>query len=250
MSKLKKLTAIFLSAVMLVCCFTVNASAGGSEILSLKSGRKTTAFIEAGKTATYEFFMSQEGDFILDAFMEGTAWARINVYDAETNELFIPADMPTERGQGGYDVNLKSTRILWEIESEPHTYKGKIRYWLPEGRYYLKLKIVTAKEELPADDYKNWKKDGNKDSGGKITFTANYAAGIEYFEITMKKGSTIQLGAILSSSGKEKITWSSSKKKVAAVSSSGKITAKKAGTAVITAKVGNSTAKIQIKVTK
>ena len=109
---------------------------------------------------------------------------------------------------------------------------------------------MTAKEELPADDYKNWKKDGNKDSGGKITFTANYAAGIEYFEITMKKGSTIQLGAILSSSGNEKITWSSSKKKVAAVSSSGKITAKKAGTAVITAKVGNSTAKIQIKVTK
>lgn len=91
---------------------------------------------------------------------------------------------------------------------------------------------------------------------GKTSVTFTYpqdksessdSAKITSFTVTLKKGSTLQLGTILSGDGT--VTWSTSKKAVATVSSKGKVTAKSKGTAVITAKTGDSSMKITIKVT-
>ena len=62
----------------------------------------------------------------------------------------------------------------------------------------------------------------------------------------MSKGSTIQLGTVMSVDGA--VTWTSSKTSVATVSSNGKITAKSKGSAVITAKTGKNSVKIKITV--
>ncbi|MBR4096036.1 MAG: Ig-like domain-containing protein [Oscillospiraceae bacterium] len=93
------------------------------------------------------------------------------------------------------------------------------------------------------------------DSKTSITFTypqdkseSSDSAKITSFTATLKKGSTLQLGTILSGEGTVK--WSTSKKSVATVTSKGKITAKAKGTAVITAKTGDSSMKITIKVTE
>ncbi len=72
---------------------------------------------------------------------------------------------------------------------------------------------------------------------------------LAYFQITLKKGSTLQLDGILDSGSGAAASFSSSKSSVASVSSKGKVTAKAKGTAVITAKYGSSSIKIRIKVT-
>ena len=67
---------------------------------------------------------------------------------------------------------------------------------------------------------------------------------------SLKKGQSLQLGAIISNCKDKKLKWSSSKKSVATVSSSGKVKALKIGTARI--KASNSSglvSTIQVKVT-
>ncbi|MBO6229182.1 MAG: Ig-like domain-containing protein [Ruminiclostridium sp.] len=92
---------------------------------------------------------------------------------------------------------------------------------------------------------------------GTVSITASYPSAsssseksVSYLSATLKKGSTLRLGAVLSDGKAGTAEWSSSKSSAASVSSSGKITAKAKGTAVITAKVDSSTVKIQIKVTE
>lgn len=72
------------------------------------------------------------------------------------------------------------------------------------------------------------------------------------FTVTIKKGDTLQLGAVLQPSGKKaaKTTWKSSKKTIAKVDSKGKITAVKKGSAVITVTAGDLTGKIKVTVTE
>lgn len=74
------------------------------------------------------------------------------------------------------------------------------------------------------------------------------SAKISYLSMTLGKGSSVQLGTVLSGSSSQKVTWTSSKSSVVSVSSSGKISCKKKGTATITAKLGSSKVKIKIKV--
>ena len=64
--------------------------------------------------------------------------------------------------------------------------------------------------------------------------------------VTLKKGSTLQLGATVS--GKGTVAWSTSKRSVATVSDKGKVTAKAKGSAVITAKLGSTSYAITVKV--
>ena len=75
-----------------------------------------------------------------------------------------------------------------------------------------------------------------------VTITAK---GLKDGKLTLKKGKSRKLKAVLSGV-KGKVKWSSSKKKVVTVDKKGKIKAKKKGTAYITAKVGKHKVKIKV----
>ena len=70
------------------------------------------------------------------------------------------------------------------------------------------------------------------------------------FKMTMKKGTSVSLGAVTENYD-GKVTWTSTKKSVAAVSTTGKVTAKKTGTTTIRASLDNGEyIQITVKVTK
>ena len=110
---------------------------------------------------------------------------------------------------------------------------AELSYKVTKGTYYLRL-------------FKN------KSDTGTISMTATYPQGssnegkISCLSLDLKKGGTLQLGAVMAVDGN--VTWTSSKTSVASVSSTGKVTAKGTGTAVITAKSGKNSVKVQIKV--
>lgn len=93
---------------------------------------------------------------------------------------------------------------------------------LEKGTYYLRV-VGSVKGAYIKDLY--------------YTFTPNKKPVIS-FSATIKKGTTLQLGAVTENYD-GKVTWSSAKKSVATVSSKGLVTAKKAGTAYIRAKMDN-----------
>lgn len=110
---------------------------------------------------------------------------------------------------------------------------AELSYKVTKGTYYLRL-------------FKN-----HSDTG-TLSMTATYPEGssndgkISCLSLGLKKGGTLQLGAVMAVDGN--VTWTSSKTSVATVSSTGKVTAKGTGTAVITAKSGKNSVKIQIRV--
>lgn len=103
---------------------------------------------------------------------------------------------------------------------------------LQAGTYYL---------DIYCGDY-----DGEKLIDFYYTFTPDNKPTLS-FKMTLKKGDTLQLGA-LTTNYDGKVKWTSTKKSVATVSSTGKITAKKKGTTTIRAELDNGMY-IQIKLT-
>ena len=250
MSKLKKLTAIFLSAVMLVCCFAVSAGAEQT-VRVLKSGKSNTVEILSGKYETYKFTTFDDGDFVLD-ISAGAAWSGITVINEDNGDSIVP-DFKNEEGNAWFFEDKNESRLFWDpdVNKKVHQYKGTLTYHLVGGSYKMIIKQLTAKEMLPKDEYNEWQKNGGKDDFvAKYIFTAKYNTGLDGFQITLKKGASLQLGALIGGEAADGVKWSSSQKKVAAVNSKGKITAKKAGTAVITAKLEDSEINITVKVTK
>ena len=251
MSKLRRIIALIMSAAIMLCCFTV--SAGAADTQALVSGKKFWVEPGAGKTAVYTFTIEEESEIKLDLTIARSAWNTVAVVDKITGESMFPEEPKITRGFGGFDPNLGALHFCWEMDTEPHNVKAKLTYHLFSGTYELRLKTMTAKEELNPEDYERWVKDGGRDSSGRFTVTASFKSAepqIDGFEITLKKGTSVRLDTLITGGSGEKAKWTSSKKAVATVNQNGKITAKKAGTAVITAKVGNSKATIQVKVTK
>ena len=142
-------------------------------------------------------------------------------------------------GKTGYHNN-RETRISAEWSSGVGLCVGEATYKVNKGTYYIRVSRGH---------------DGGNYAGGdgslslKATFPSSSTTSgkISSLQVTVPKGSTLKLGAVVSGSGT--VTWTSSKTSVATVSSKGTVTAKAAGTTVITAKLGSSTVKIRIKVT-
>lgn len=102
------------------------------------------------------------------------------------------------------------------------------------GTYYIQIK--PKDDNISIKDY-------------YINFTPTDKPTIA-FKLTMKKGTSVSLGAVTENYD-GKVTWMSTKKTVATVSSTGKITAKKAGTTTIRASLDNGEyIQITVKVTK
>ena len=226
MTKFKKLAAILLSAVMLVCCFAVQAGAASvfDTAKAINSGKKYTKELKYNECADYKITANKSGKLVLKLIAD-IYRVEINVCDSDGAKL-DPEEYKSASGYSWY--NKMEWDSSTEIASATYTYDIK------KGTYYIRIISLGKK--------------------GKLNVTATYPSSetdssskISCITIPMKVGDTMQLTTDAGSTG---ITWSSSKSSVAAVSSAGKVTAKKAGTTVITAKSGSSTAKIQIKVTK
>ena len=232
MTKFKKLAAILLSAVMLVCCFAVQAGAESIEdtAKAITSGTtKSFTLTGASDKRDYKIVLSEAGKLKLNITSK-VPDLEVSLYNTNGERLTTEKTNITTGSE--YDQQGKHCVTNKTVEK----FSGTIIYSLKKGTYYLRLLYsyghgegkVTLKATFPSSE---------TDSSSKISCIT----------IPMKVGDTMQLTTDAGSTG---ITWSSSKSSVAAVSSAGKVTAKKAGTTVITAKSGSSTAKIQIKVTK
>lgn len=84
-----------------------------------------------------------------------------------------------------------------------------------------------------------------------FSYSTSFAPSTRYpsvqLTITLNKGDSLKLGAIISpQSASKKLTWSTSDKGIASVTSKGKITAKKVGEATITAKCNGTVIKIKV----
>ncbi|MBR1832872.1 MAG: Ig-like domain-containing protein [Ruminiclostridium sp.] len=232
MTKFKKLTAILLSAVMLVCCFAVQAGAESIEdtAKAITSGTtKSFTLTGASDKRDYKIVLSEAGKLKLNITSK-VPDLEVSLYNTNGERLTTEKTNITTGSE--YDQQGKHCVTNKTVEK----FSGTIIYSLKKGTYYLRLLYSYGHGE------------------GKVTLKATYPSSetdssskISCITIPMKVGDTMQLSTDAGSTG---ITWSSSKSSVAAVSSAGKVTAKKAGTTVITAKSGSSTAKIQIKVTK
>ncbi len=190
--------------------------------------------VKSADPKMFKVELSKKGTLKLDV-VSGASWFYIQVIDEDGAELFEYNDKEAISGTVG---NYSDGASIYWKESIKKA-KCTLKYTLNKGTYFVKLFLV-----------KNAEIDGKT----SVTFTypqdkseSSDSAKITSFTVTLKKGSTLQLGTILSGDGT--VTWSTSKKAVATVSSKGKVTAKSKGTAVITAKTGDSSMKITIKVT-
>lgn len=174
---------------------------------------------------------------------------RFNVAKSGTMKIRLAADYYSSysddilatlyRDSDDNDVEISNMNIISGSDyknNDPYASIGykttaELSYKVTKGTYYLRLFWSNT---------------------GTLSMTATYPEGssndgkISCLSLNLKKGGTLQLGAVMAVDGN--VTWTSSKTSVATVSSTGKVTAKGTGTAVITAKSGKNSVKIQIRV--
>ena len=237
MSKIKKIAAVMLSLVMIVCMFSVGASAAGSiysNAKEIKSGKTTTAKLKsAGKTADYYIKTSKSGTLKITVSVNLSVFG-FYVYDVNGNKLKASSkSVKSGSIENGTYYNCES--------GSSNAFKGTFSFSVDKGTYYIRI------ERFPlSGSY------GSGDVSVKATFPSSSSSSssssgkVSAVYVPMKVGSTMQLSADKSGSGTVK--WSSSNTSVATVNSSGKVTAKKKGTVTITAKIGSSKASVKIKV--
>lgn len=238
MKKFGKILSCLLAALLLVTGLTIGAAAESiyDTASAITSGKEYSAKLyNKYDTADYKITVSKAGDLNIKitAQMEETD---VLVYDADGNTVQL-SEAKTTSGTASerrYDSGCR-TETYWNRTVEK--YAGTLSYGVKKGTYYIRFNRYSST--------------GN----GKLSFTATYpssssskSAKISYLSMTLGKGSSVQLGTVLSGSSSQKVTWTSSKSSVVSVSSSGKISCKKKGTATITAKLGSSKVKIKIKV--
>lgn len=161
----------------------------------------------------------------------------IRVFDSNGKALSYSAADPMPENEamyGGFPGADKTyAQFISSKSGNQSRVTGTVTYKVNKGTYYIRLAKTDTR--LDADETVNF----------TATFPSDSASGkISCLTITVKKGSSVQLGTDMSG----KVTWSSSKKSVAEVSSTGKVTAKSKGTAYITAKSGSGSVKIKVEV--
>jgi len=253
MRKFTKILSVFMAAIMLMTALCIPASAAdeyasaktvnsGSKVsfeLKAKKYRDDGSFDDNGIAKIFKVELSKKGALQLD-IISAVSETIIQVIDEEGTETFKYSEKKITSGKYystlGSSFGANGSSLHWDKSLKKS--KATLKYELEKGTYYIKVcgDVFTKVEGKTS-----------------ITFTypqatkAEKSTEITSFTVTLKKGSTLQLGTILSGEGTVK--WSTSKKAVATVSSKGKVTAKGKGTAVITAKAGDSSMKITIKVT-
>ncbi|MDY4588186.1 MAG: Ig-like domain-containing protein [Oscillospiraceae bacterium] len=219
---LKKIAAIVATAAVAVSAFvlpTTTASAKGP-------------FDGAVKMEFMEYYVhnfQSKGEIItyrVDIKKRGTLKMRcLNRFNATETRIYnVSGDLILDNANNdGYHTDDR-----WNVGEG-----SKVEIEKP-GTYYIQMK--ARYDNVSVKDY-------------YINFTPTDKPTIA-FKLTMKKGTSVSLGAVTENYD-GKVTWLSTKKTVAAVSTTGKVTAKKAGTTTIRASLDNGEyIQITVKVTK
>ncbi len=246
MKKLLKFLTILMSIVLLVTALYIPAAAASIEdtAKAIDSGKKISftpsgGSIWGGKYYDYKVVLAEKGTLKLSINTKGEKTC-IKVIDSDGN-CFEPSDKKATTGRIYYSSLNGRTELSWNRTMEK--FSGTLSYKsLKKGTYYVRIWNYSTSYELKGKmsvsfSYPQEKEDDDKEEGK-----------ISCLSVTLEKGDTLQLGAVIEGEGT--VTWSTSKKSVAAVSDKGKITAKAEGTATITAKLGSSSIKIKVKVTE
>ena len=208
---------------------------------AIDSGKKIS-FTPENKAypTTYKDFkvtLSKKGTLKL-SFDSKAQYIYVVLFNSNGDKVEL-SERSASTGSTSYSSYFKKATLNWNKTIEK--LKGTLSYKsLDKGTYYVRIWTEypwkTGKTSV-SFSYPQ-EKEADEKAEGKIS----------YLSVTLKKGNTLQLGAVIDGDGT--VTWSTSKKAVATVTSKGKITAKAAGTATITAKLGSSSVKIKIKVTE
>ena len=246
MSKFKKMTAVLLSVIMLVCIFSVPAGAASiaDTAKSFSSGdTKTIKYSKNEYTTTdYSIKLSKTGNIVLSLSFN-VSGLNLYLYDDNGNK-YVHDEANVSSGS---EYKSWSGYISCSWNKTVEKFKGTLTYKnMKKGTYYLRIEKMNIYG-------------GGSGSTGKASIKITYPSAdssndskavLNYISIPMEVGDTMQLSGVLSENTGEKVTWTSSKTSVAEIDSTGKVKAKKAGTSVITATLGKVSLKIQIKVAK
>lgn len=147
--------------------------------------------------------------------LDGSVWSEdyIIIYDADGNKL-----ASQEIFDGKYNNAYNTYSINFPIT-------------LNKGTYYIQVRHDKDQTDF--------------------SYSTSFAPSTRYpsvqLTITLNKGDSLKLGAIISpQSASKKLTWSTSDKRIVSVTTKGKITAKKVGEATITAKCNGTVIKIKV----
>ena len=234
MKQIRRILAMVLIMVMALTALPLTASAGIADTAkSISSGQTVQGWIpNENDCEDYKITVKSSGKLVLDLSIN-LKYANVYVYDENGNRISLSAENITS---GGFTNDYRQETI-WNNTVEK--FNGKLTYKVNAGSYYIRIKSIDLNSTT-------WSNPGSGEFTLKATYPSTAAkAKISYISVTMSKGSTLQLGAVVSPSS-SKVKWTSSKTSVATVSSSGKITAKAKGATIITAKSGSSTKKIRI----
>lgn len=166
----------------------------------------------------------------LDSFAESTY---IDVYNIDGKDI---EEINKSAVSGKWLYSWNGYRYL-EWNPAHGKANGSQEYNISKGTYYIRLWSNSHGKKCTVSTY--------------FTSTDAKAATGAILTVKIKKGETLQLGTILSSSDSTgKTTWKTNKSSVATVSTSGKVTAKAKGSATITAAVNGIVLKIRVKVTE
>ncbi len=233
---MKHIKKILTLAMVVVMALTVLTFSGGAEsieqtAIALTSGNTVTPprFSRYNDYEAYKINVSKSGTLKLTIKAYSDP---INVYVIDSNDNYLDVDDYTERN-GSASVGTASVCSTLYTGSLGKT-DIDLCYKVTKGTYYIKIAA-------------GW---NYKGSENKINLTATFPSSsnaskgkVYYLRLTMDKGDTLGIGAVVSSG--TKVTWTTSNSNVATVKN-GKVTAKAKGSAIITAKCGTSSQKIKI----
>lgn len=226
---------------MSALCISASAASIEDTAKAIDSGKKVSFTPEVGTvwgapSRDYKVVLSEKGTLRL-TFNTRSEKTCVEVMDSNGKKIKCSdSDVTT----GSIISSWGTTSIYWNKNVEK--FSGKLYYKsLKKGTYYVRIYNTNS----------------SYDVNGKLSVSFKYPQAttdneetgtISALSITLKKGETLQLGAVIKGEGT--VEWTSSKKSVASVNSDGKITAKSKGSATIQAKLGSSSVKININVTE
>ncbi len=228
---MKKFLSVLLVLVMTFGMMSVTA---GADIFDTAEeigiGEIDTSLNDYGDKEIYKVNVKADGNLTInyEAHMDFDLY----VYDFDGSLLVCDT---TEASTGSCKYDSRNPHVKIECNDVVGTAIGVVTYKLEKGVYY----VLLVKRS---------------DTGTSLTLDLDFpdeeSPEITSLQLTLSKGSSFKLSAIIIGDSNQKIKWKSSNSSVVSVTSKGKIKAKKAGTAIITATLGDSVAEIEIKVTK
>ena len=224
MSKIKKITAVFLSAVMLVCTLAVSASAksiADTKNVAKANGSYSINLKNSGSTVDYK--IESKGNYELKIGISGkVADFNVYLYDSDGNNVKAKSDI-TKTGSCSRTDQYSS--CTWNTTFEK--FVTTLVYKVSKGTYYIRFERTAS------------------NGGNKLTFKPVFSKAVTetaekpivFMSMTLKIGEKITLHTFQEvTPGDFKINekstkWTSSDPDIVYVNKSGTIMAKSTGKA-------------------